>query len=293
MDTCLQRAVLVLLFVSLLAPPTLASDIDTLEMRLEEAYLEGSSWNADTYLGSQLADGSWDDIDYGDRSRTSWNPNDHLSRLERMAIAYASEGNTYFGDAAMLDAIERGLAYWYARKPESDNWRFNDIGQQLNLGPILIIMEDSLDDSLVDTGAGYLNDPEATGQNLVWYATQTVQRGCLRESLADVNTGLDAIKNEEVITTDEGASLTSVSTSMAPSCTTAGTGGGSSTTCPTGCTCRGGCPSVSALTRSTSSPALPSTGPNGWSDADTSISTARAARSAVSMVAAHRRSARP
>lgn len=204
MATHHRLSVLVLLFLALLAAPSLADDIDTLEMRLEEAYLEGSSWNADTYFGSQLPDGSWDDINYDDRSRTSWDPVSHLSRLERMAIAYASEGNTYHHDSAMLDAIARGLAYWYARKPESDNWWYNDIGQQLELGPILIIMEDYLADSLIDTGAGYLNDPEATGQNLVWYATQTVQRGCLRESPADVNTGLDAIKNEVVITTGEG-----------------------------------------------------------------------------------------
>jgi chondroitin AC lyase len=121
-----------------------------------------------------------------------------------MAIAFGDPRHALYQNAAMLDGIVNGLSFWYTRKPVSDNWWYNDIGQQLELGPTLIMMEAHLSDALVDTGCTYLNDPQTTGQNLVWYATQTVQRGCLQESLADINSGLDAIKGEVRITTEEG-----------------------------------------------------------------------------------------
>jgi chondroitin AC lyase len=121
-----------------------------------------------------------------------------------MAVAYNREGHAYYHNSAMLQGISRGLDYWYTRNPVSDNWWYNDIGQQLQLGPALIMMEEFLSAQQVETGCTYLNDPSMTGQNLVWVSTQTVQRGCLRESLQDINLGLDAIKSEVRITTEEG-----------------------------------------------------------------------------------------
>ena len=175
------------------------SEIEVLRDRLVADYSEGSSSSADIYLASQKPDGSWDDVDYSDTHATNWAPMKHLSRLEAMTIYFVNNG----GDA-VRDGVIAGIDYWFIRKPTSSNWWFNDIGQQQRLGKILLMMRPHLSSAQINTGAGYLNNPGKTGQNLVWLATQTVQRGCLKNSASDINTGLNSIKNECRISSSEG-----------------------------------------------------------------------------------------
>ena len=175
------------------------SETGLLRDRLVADYRQASSSNAQSYLAAQKLDGSWDDVVYSNNHQTNWLPMTHLSRLERMTIYYLVNG----GDA-MRDGVIAGIDYWFTRKPTSSNWWFNDIGQQQRLGKILLMMRPHLSSAQINTGAGYLNNPSMTGQNLVWLATQTVQRGCLKDSTNDVHTGLNAIKNECTLSSSEG-----------------------------------------------------------------------------------------
>ncbi len=43
-------------------------------------------------------DGSWPDIDYADKTRGGWPVNDHLVRLNDMAIIYKTAGAKLAGD---------------------------------------------------------------------------------------------------------------------------------------------------------------------------------------------------
>ncbi len=190
------------------AMASFANDIDTLQDRLAAFYLKGGAGGAAGFLSLQRVDGSWPDINYADRGGSIWAPGQHLNRLLSMAIAFNLVSNPSSRDTAMLGGIIRGLDYWYINDAViySDNWWYNDIGQQMSLGPILILMEKDLDSARVQRGSNFLNNPGGTGQNLVWIASETVWRGCLRESLSDINWGLDAIQNElRIITTpDDG-----------------------------------------------------------------------------------------
>jgi chondroitin AC lyase len=150
--------------------PAASAEIDTLHTRICKDYLTASTTNAPGYLSSQLADGSWSDIDYADTARTNWKPGTHLSRLQTMSVAFNKVGDANYHGSAMGAGIKKGLSFWYTRKARSNNWWYNDIGQQLNLGPVLMLMRDSLSSALRDTGCTYLLDPKMTGQNLVWYS---------------------------------------------------------------------------------------------------------------------------
>ena len=91
-------------------------------------------------LASQQADGSWSDINYKDRSRATWAPTTHLSRIAVMSASYEKEKK----DPAMYEGITKGLKYWYAVKPVSDNWWHNDIGWPQVMLNICWILDDDL-----------------------------------------------------------------------------------------------------------------------------------------------------
>lgn len=184
-----------------------ASDVDTLKARLKTDYVDNAdTTDAASYLGAQNADGSWSDVNYGDRSRATWDPNTHVKRIRTMAAAYHTVGHAHYQDAAMLAGISDGLDYWYTRNPSSDNWWWNDIGKQLQLGPIGIMMESELTSTQIDNIIGDLATGTGswTGQNKVWFAQQIIWRGCLENSESRVSTGSTKIQETIFLTTGDG-----------------------------------------------------------------------------------------
>jgi len=189
----------------------LQNDFVTIRQRLIDNYIKIGRWStAQKYLNAQDFEGKWTDVSYDDISRTNWLPLKHLNKVFDMAIAYKDPDSKYYKSEKMLDGIKKGLEYWYQRKPTSDNWWQIQIGQQNKLGPILLMLQNELSEEMVSTGAKYLYDPTqvkssvTTGQNLVWFATETIQRGLINYNEADVKLGLDYIKSEIKITTGEG-----------------------------------------------------------------------------------------
>jgi chondroitin AC lyase len=188
-----------------------SADIATIKARLIARYIGGKFADASRFLASQSPDGSWADINYSDRSLL-WDPKKHLDRLKEMAIGYQNGRSPDHRSAPMLQGIKIGLEYWYGRKPQADNWWFNQISQQLALEPILVLMESDLPAGLIETGSVYLLDPKstiastqkATGQNLVWLAQEQLVRGVLRNSEQDISSAVDALESTAAITTAEG-----------------------------------------------------------------------------------------
>ena len=151
------------------------------------------------------ADGSFTDIDYSNDSMSSWSPSAHLARLREMTVAYKrGSGET------MLASVEKGLRYWFSRKPVSKNWWHNQIGQQIQLGPIALMLRNELPKELICACADALLDPTKvgpgfiTGQNLVWFATESIYRGLLKEDECDFTSGIDYILKEITISKREG-----------------------------------------------------------------------------------------
>lgn len=190
-----------LLYINLFANN---NDIDTLTNRIRQSYISKVSHNDTTGFKSQLPNGSWKSVQYTDKSMATWKPIQHLNYLKAMTLAYSAQNSKYYHDQALLNRIVRGLHFWFSDRPVSGNWWWNDIGQQLNLEVILLLMKKDLPGGMLETGCKYLNNPKGTGQNKIWYATETIYRGCILNRPGDVQLGLDAIKNELAITDSEG-----------------------------------------------------------------------------------------
>jgi hypothetical protein len=188
-------------------------DIATIRNRLVAHYVAGTFSGAGRYLASQSADGSWTDVNYADRSLktaapSGWDPQKHLDRLKEMAVGYSNAKSPHLHSIKMRDGILRGLAFWYNRKPAADNWWSNEIGQQLTLEPILILMADDLPPKLLQVGTTYLHDPvelasyKFTGQNLVWCATEQFIRGILRRSADDIASAVHVMESVDAVTAE-------------------------------------------------------------------------------------------
>lgn len=217
-----------------------STEIDTLKIRLTPDFVDKEvrrsqgkgmelSAMASAHLESQAPDGSWDDIDYADTSRSSWSPADHLGRLRTMAAAYR-----YTLDSAIskkdkkpkkekklkssklkkkiqmeLDLLRagilNGLDYWYMVSPTSDNWWWADIGGPLHLGPVGLIMESTLSPSQL---ASIVQDmpkaPSMTGGNRTDISKGVVYGGLLLADSNRVASGLQGIQEAIVITNGEG-----------------------------------------------------------------------------------------
>ena len=200
------RLILIILFVY----PFLlsnASEVDSLNKRLAVYYINTSSYSsASDLLASQNSDGSWPEIDYTYKSRTTWGPVKHLKNVEVIAVAYLNEASALYNNSAALDGVVNGLNFWYKKLPLSDNWWYNDIGKQLELGPVGIMLNGVIPDSIITKITGDLATSTGswTGQNKVWFAQQIIWRGCLENSAARASEGIEKIKEEVKTTTSEG-----------------------------------------------------------------------------------------
>ncbi|MCK5796221.1 MAG: polysaccharide lyase 8 family protein [Deltaproteobacteria bacterium] len=204
------RVVSLTCFVGLLAPATSAlaspQDVATLIARLQaDIIAKQSTSSASSDLTKQGTDGCWSDINYADRTRATWDPSKHVGRLLGMAVAYHKPGHAAYQSAAMRSAVMKGIDCWHLKNPRSDNWWWNDLGKQLRLGPMGIVMDKELDTSHRSFIVAELPTvPSRTGQNLVWAAEGVIYRGCLEKNETRIKTGLAGIKSTIVVTTGEG-----------------------------------------------------------------------------------------
>jgi len=191
--------------------PAVSKDIETVLGRLRAYYMQPDYPEAESVMKSQKEDGSWADVDYDNKDVAAWAPAKHIDRVKQMAAAYAKNGNPYFHSAKMLEGVEKGLTFWYARKPRSNNWWHNDIGQQLQLERILVLVEHDLPPDLLQTGMTYFKDlskpSTATGENLVWFAGEYLTHGLLAKNEAEISGAVKVIEDTIVITDKEGIQI--------------------------------------------------------------------------------------
>lgn len=138
-------------------------------------------------LASLGDDGSWSDINYADRSRTAWAPMAHLDRLMTLAAAWVQFPANAKDKSVYKSAINRALAFWCQRDPDSENWWHNMIGAQLVLDRIALILDETLTpeqrSQIVRILARSSTDG-MTGGNLTWTAGHTVVRGVIENNPA-------------------------------------------------------------------------------------------------------------
>ena len=179
--------------------------------RLRTEYLsQGSAADAARQLANMAPGGLWPDVDYADQSVGDWRAMPHLARLRAIALASQQPTHALYGAPAARQALNTGLRAWLGRKPVSTNWWHNTIGQQLVLMPVLVLAYDLLDADVARDATALLQDPgkvppeQATGQNLVWYATEQLVRGALRSDTADLAAASASLQSTLRITGDEG-----------------------------------------------------------------------------------------
>jgi chondroitin AC lyase len=147
---------------------------------------------------SQQQDGSWSDVDYDNRERSTWDPARHLSRT-MLLLRAARHRDTSEADAqSLLESAKHAHAFWLQRRPESDNWWHNTIGGPLALCQILVLFGPDLPKSDREDTLQILGGVEIgrTGQNRAWVSSINFIRGCLIEDPDLMQIALNEIVGE-------------------------------------------------------------------------------------------------
>ncbi len=156
-----------------------------------------------TTLSSQ---GSWPDIDYKNKRRSSWLTRRHLSQVSTLVKAYAQKDSALYGDAKLKKAIDRSLDFWLRNDFRNPNWWHNVIGVPQTLAPILLLLDKELSDLQKQKGIEILKRSKLgmTGQNLIWVAGITVMRGVLQNDPDVIHKAFERIKKEIRCSRGEG-----------------------------------------------------------------------------------------
>lgn len=166
--------------------------------------------NVVAFLPTLQKDGSWTDIDYGNKDATKWKPGSHLDRVKTFAQAYVTETGIYYNNYDILYAIINALRYWYAQNPKSNNWWHNEIATPQSLGEILVLMQQSnqpLPVSLQDSLVQRMKQGDVfnkTGANKLDIALHMIYRACVTKDKALMDTAVQQAFQPIVFTTEEG-----------------------------------------------------------------------------------------
>jgi chondroitin AC lyase len=110
--------------------------------------MENPSYFVDNPTDSSVAhimglindDGMFADVDYSDSSITDWQPRLHCNRITVLSCAYVDPKSRWYNDHSLYSKIIKGIKAWYLIHPVSDNWWWNVINTQQQIGSTLILM---------------------------------------------------------------------------------------------------------------------------------------------------------
>jgi len=184
----------------LLALQTMRERICNEPLPLDGAGRPVPASQAEEHLASQRDDGSWADIDYDCDNLKDWDATRHLHRLYAMAKGwYGPESPLSKRDDA-LQAVCRGLDYWYDRDPVNPNWWHNQIGAPMALGNGLLHVADVCGPERIERAVPLFErfHPASrfTGQNLVWVACIAIRHGILTRDAELASEGFSWILRE-------------------------------------------------------------------------------------------------
>lgn len=185
----IPKLTLLLLAAALIVAPRISvkaaeapSSSTTKIVQAYRAYLEQSAKiPPDEALAKHAAslreDGAWADIDYADRSRSGWDPNQHLGRCRGFWMAFALKGRKDLEAPA-----RRSLAWWLANKPEESQWWHREIGVPMQMRDLIIVAGDLLTAEEREGAMRQLaqHKVQGTGANLVWSADLGLHYAALR-----------------------------------------------------------------------------------------------------------------
>lgn len=186
-------------------------DVATIIGRLQEYYLgQGDeiiiangiflarTSEARDYAAALRPDGSWADVDYADRTSSAngsvWSAYTALYRMVAMAQAYRDPAAPGFQDPAVLDGLDRALAYWDVADPGNTNWWETEVGESIAMGRISVFVGDALDPAALgvalEHNTGRL-DP--VGANGAWRTTNYLFEAVATHDLDKIRAGFDTM----------------------------------------------------------------------------------------------------
>ncbi len=133
-----------------------------------------------TLVNSQKEDGSWLDVNYSDKSRSGWNPIQHLSRVNQMAL-FLAKHNEFKERQKLMNAVNTGLDFWIKGRFQSNNWWYNQIGVPRAMRDIVILLKDQLEDTRKEDAIEviYQLKVKGLGANLMWSSELGIHHACL------------------------------------------------------------------------------------------------------------------
>ena len=183
-------------------------DISTLKARIIHPLLSEpvNKNKINQLLNTMAPQGFWPEIDYQDSTRSAWKTPAHLANIRLLALAYQSPDSPFYKSQNLKKSVLSSLVYWLQHDFQNPNWWWNVIGVPRSLGVILLTLEEELSTEQKRIGIGILNRAQLsrTGQNLIWVAEITANRGLLENDPEIVSAAYKRISDEIRITTEEG-----------------------------------------------------------------------------------------
>jgi chondroitin AC lyase len=152
-----------------------------------------------SYSFNLKLDGKWSDLDYTNLQPGNWPLRAHLRRTVEMARAYQQEGNQNYKNKKLYENILLAYNWWVEKDIVNPNWWNPQIGVPQNIGVIMLLMQNEIDDEHWQKGMTIMNRVEfgnKTGQNLVWVSSNIVLRSILKRDTTLVAEATENILKE-------------------------------------------------------------------------------------------------
>ena len=129
-------------------------------------------------------DGSFEDINYVDLSRTAGFPQRrHTSDLVYLAKAYQNDASEFYQDEKVKERITLGFGYWVEHDFFGDNWHNNQISTPTSLVGLMLLIGDELPADLVAKGQPIIGRAHMTASGARPSGDRIVIAGILAKNL--------------------------------------------------------------------------------------------------------------
>ncbi|MEQ9218555.1 MAG: polysaccharide lyase family 8 super-sandwich domain-containing protein [Cyclobacteriaceae bacterium] len=198
---------LLLVFLSSLiafAPLKKEDDFTIIKKRVVDELLKTQveADRVENILSRMNPDGSFNDIDYADLSRTAGFPHRHHTYdLVYLAQAYKAPGSKYRKSKKIKERITTSLKYWVDNDFFGDNWHNNQISTPTNLVNLMLLIGDELPKNLVEGAQPIIGRAHMNASGARPSGDRIVIAGILAKNLLFIG---DRERFEEIIELIEG-----------------------------------------------------------------------------------------
>tara|TARA_Y100001980_G_C14556860_1_gene351566 strand:- start:24500 stop:26647 length:2148 start_codon:yes stop_codon:yes gene_type:complete len=179
-------------------------DFTIIKKRVVDELLKATIDNArvEDIFSRMNPDGSFNDIDYADLSRTAGFPHRHHTYdLVYLAQAYKTPGSKYHKSKKIKERVTTSLKYWVDKDFFGDNWHNNQISTPTNLVNLMLLMGDELPKNLVEGAQPIIGRAHMNASGARPSGDRIVIAGILAKNLLFIG---DRERFEEIIELIEG-----------------------------------------------------------------------------------------